>query len=146
MMNTSEAFSQENHVGDKRSEDIQRTARITGDPIDVVKGHYDTCDSGNVPEMADCVDYLWRSENKKLNSLFAQARHLVQNKFGHGSVAERQLVREQRAWVNSRDVTCRRETEGYSHGAPSWVENQACLSDLIKKRNDELEEYLERMQ
>jgi uncharacterized protein YecT (DUF1311 family) len=145
LMGASEAFSEEKDIKTQHREDIQRTARITGDPIDVVRKFYNMCDSGHTPEMAQCVEYLWKSEDGELNNLYKQVRGRVKAKFGTGSVAEKSLIQAQRAWVTFRNATCRLETEGYSHGVPIETENLACLTEETKKRNHDLSDYLERV-
>lgn len=146
IMGISEAYSEENDPRTQQENDIQRTARITGDSIEVVKRYYNMCNSGVVAQMVGCVEYLWKSEDKELNNLYTQVRDRVKSKFGDGSAAEKYLIKAQRAWITFRDATCRLENEGYSHGVPPQTENLACLSDVTKKRNLELNDYLERVQ
>ncbi len=97
-----------------------------------------SCDA-TTTSMLECNKKDLASEDKRLNDLYKQLRAKV----GHGSTAEKYLIEAQRAWVNFRDANCKYEGAEFEGGTMQGVAVTACSVEQTKKRNEQLQHYLD---
>ncbi len=86
-------------------------------------------ENGITADMIECTQVELQREDNRLNVEYKK----VMSKLN--STQKLELRTEQRAWIKTRDRTCKLEEDT---GSAGWLNHISCLKELTKKRADEL--------
>lgn len=114
---------------------IEAVSRYGGWSEQDVIRYYKACDSGWAKPMGICGTYQWKSEDARLNDLYAIVSQNLK-----GTRAAKRLVVAQRAWLVFRDANCDYETGDWI-GADRVAVTSSCLATVTRERVKQLEGY-----